>query len=129
MGAEAVRKLLMELDLVKLSQELRTDLSQTSSKQKKKELINRLKIVEVSRGTNCRKSRSTFPVLPKRRGRTIGSMIANDRQLGREGRVVWGRMRPRTGEIKHTLATARIEYRIRKRKKPKSHKCFSLMAL
>ena len=36
----------MELDLVKLSEELREELVETNSKQKKKDLINRLKIVE-----------------------------------------------------------------------------------
>ncbi len=49
MGAEAVRKLLVELDLVKLSVELRAELIETNSKQKKKDLINRLKIVEAIR--------------------------------------------------------------------------------
>ncbi len=49
MGAEAVRKLLMNLDLVKLSEVLRDDLIKTNSKQKRKDLINRLKIVEAIR--------------------------------------------------------------------------------
>src|SRR6476659_3165991 len=39
MGAEAVRKLLVGLDLVKLSDELRKNLIETNSKQKKKDLI------------------------------------------------------------------------------------------
>ena len=38
MGAEAVRDLLGELDLVHLSDELRTDLAETGSKQKRKDL-------------------------------------------------------------------------------------------
>src|SRR5262245_14573481 len=46
MGAEAVRKLLMNLDLVKLSEQLRDEMLKTGSKQKRKDLINRLKIVE-----------------------------------------------------------------------------------
>ncbi|MBN2293704.1 MAG: DNA-directed RNA polymerase subunit beta' [Pirellulales bacterium] len=46
MGAEAIRKLLTNLDLVTLSKELRKDLLETGSKQKKKDLTNRLKIVE-----------------------------------------------------------------------------------
>ena len=46
MGAEAVRKLLTNLDLVALSKTLRKDLIETGSKQKKKDLTNRLKIVE-----------------------------------------------------------------------------------
>ncbi len=43
MGAEAVRKLLTNLDLVKLSEELRKEMAETNSKQRKKDLINRLK--------------------------------------------------------------------------------------
>ena len=46
MGAEAIRKLLVGRDLVKLSVDLRKDLSETNSKQKKKDYISRLKIVE-----------------------------------------------------------------------------------
>ncbi len=46
MGAEAVRKLLISLDLVSLAKELRKELVETGSKQKKKDLTNRLKIVE-----------------------------------------------------------------------------------
>ena len=43
MGAEAIRKLLTDLDLVELSQSLRRELDETNSKQKKKDLINRLR--------------------------------------------------------------------------------------
>ena len=64
MGAEAVRKLLMELDLVKLSQELRVDLAETSSKQKKKDLINRLKIVEAIRDSDNRPEWMVLDVIP-----------------------------------------------------------------
>ena len=64
MGAEAVRKLLMELDLVKLSQELRVDLTETSSKQKKKDLINRLKIVEAIRDSDNRPEWMVLDVIP-----------------------------------------------------------------
>jgi DNA-directed RNA polymerase subunit beta' len=64
MGAEAVRKLLMELDLVTLSQTLRTDLSETSSKQKKKDLINRLKIVESIRDSDNRPEWMVLDVIP-----------------------------------------------------------------
>ena len=52
MGAEAVRKLLVGLDLVKLSDELRQNLVETNSKQKKKDFINRLKIVEAIRDSD-----------------------------------------------------------------------------
>jgi DNA-directed RNA polymerase subunit beta' len=64
MGAEAVRKLLMELDLVKLSQELRVDLAETNSKQKKKDLINRLKIVESIRDSDNRPEWMVLDVIP-----------------------------------------------------------------
>ena len=64
-GAEAVRKLLMELDfLVKLSQKLRTDLAETNSKQKKKDLINRLKLVEALRDSDNRPEWMVLDVIP-----------------------------------------------------------------
>ena len=46
MGAEAIRSLIRDLNLPELAVELRDELLQTSSKQRRKELINRLKIVE-----------------------------------------------------------------------------------
>ena len=46
MGADAVRKLLARLDLVGLSKQLRQELTETSSKQKMKDLTKRLKVVE-----------------------------------------------------------------------------------
>ncbi len=46
MGAEAIRKLLENLDLKTLSEELREELTTTKSKQRKKDLVNRLKLVE-----------------------------------------------------------------------------------
>ena len=51
MGAEAIRKLLQQLDVVTLSKELREELETCKSKQRKKEIINRLKLVEALR--NC----------------------------------------------------------------------------
>ncbi len=64
MGAEAVRKLLVQLDLVKLSQELRVDLHETNSKQKKKDLINRLKIVESIRDSDNKPEWMVLDVIP-----------------------------------------------------------------
>jgi len=64
MGAEAVRKLLVDLDLVQLSQELRTNLAETKSKQKKKDLINRLKIVEAIRDSDNRPEWMVLDVIP-----------------------------------------------------------------
>ncbi|MGQ9574102.1 MAG: DNA-directed RNA polymerase subunit beta' [Thermoguttaceae bacterium] len=64
MGAEAIRKLLMDLDLVKLSRELRQELAETNSKQKKKDLINRLKIVEAIRDSDNRPEWMVLDVIP-----------------------------------------------------------------
>ncbi|MEM9368995.1 MAG: DNA-directed RNA polymerase subunit beta' [Planctomycetota bacterium] len=64
MGAEAVRKLLGKLDLVQLSDKLRTDLEETGSKQKKKDLINRLKIVESIRDSDNKPEWMVLDVIP-----------------------------------------------------------------
>jgi DNA-directed RNA polymerase subunit beta' len=44
MGAEAIRKLLADIDLVTLSEELRVAMTETKSKQRRKDLVNRLKL-------------------------------------------------------------------------------------
>ena len=65
MGAEAVRKLLMAASTSsQLSQELRTDLVETNSKQKKKDLINRLKIVESIRDSDNQPEWMVLDVIP-----------------------------------------------------------------
>jgi DNA-directed RNA polymerase subunit beta' len=64
MGAEAVRKLLMSLDLVALSDQLRAELKETNSKQKKKDLINRLKIVESIRDSDNKPEWMVLDVIP-----------------------------------------------------------------
>jgi DNA-directed RNA polymerase subunit beta' len=64
MGAEAVRKLLVNLDLVQLSKDLREDLAETNSKQKKKDLINRLKIVESIRDSDNKPEWMVLDVIP-----------------------------------------------------------------
>jgi len=64
MGAEAIRKLLINLDLVALSQELRAEWADTGSKQKKKDLINRLKIVESIRDSDNRPEWMVLDVIP-----------------------------------------------------------------
>ena len=64
MGAEAVRKLLMNLDLVKLSEELRKEMAETNSKQRKKDLINRLKLVESIRDSDNRPEWMVLDVIP-----------------------------------------------------------------
>ncbi len=64
MGAEAVRKLLLGLDLVTLSKELREELVTTNSKQKKKDLVNRLKIVEAIRDSENKPEWMVLDVIP-----------------------------------------------------------------
>jgi len=64
MGAEAVRKLLLGLDLVSLSRELREELATTNSKQKKKDLVNRLKIVEAIRDSENKPEWMVLDVIP-----------------------------------------------------------------
>ncbi|MCC7084190.1 MAG: DNA-directed RNA polymerase subunit beta' [Pirellulales bacterium] len=64
MGAEAVRKLLTVMDLVELSKRLRQELHETNSKQKKKDLINRLKIVESIRDSDNKPEWMVLDVIP-----------------------------------------------------------------
>jgi DNA-directed RNA polymerase subunit beta' len=64
MGAEAVRKLLVSLDLVQLSVDLRKNLAETGSKQKQKDLINRLKIVESIRDSDNKPEWMILDVIP-----------------------------------------------------------------
>jgi len=64
MGAEAVRKLLLGLDLVQLSKDLREELHTTGSKQKKKDLVNRLKIVEAIRDSENKPEWMVLDVIP-----------------------------------------------------------------
>ncbi|QDU91434.1 DNA-directed RNA polymerase subunit beta' [Pirellulimonas nuda] len=64
MGAEAVRKLLMSLDLVTLSDTLRVELKETGSKQKAKDLINRLKTVEAIRDSDNKPEWIVLDVIP-----------------------------------------------------------------
>ncbi len=64
MGAEAVRKLLLSLDLVTLSKDLRIELATTNSKQKKKDLVNRLKIVEAIRDSENKPEWIVLDVIP-----------------------------------------------------------------
>ncbi len=64
MGTEAVRKLLLNMDLVTLSKQLREELNTTNSKQKKKDLINRLKIVESIRDSDNKPEWMVLDVIP-----------------------------------------------------------------
>jgi len=64
MGADAIRKLLQGLDLATLGDELRKELSETNSKQRKKDLINRLKLVEAIRDSDNRPEWMVLDVIP-----------------------------------------------------------------
>ena len=64
MGAESIRKLLNQLDLVKLSDDLRVQLAETGSKQKAKDLTNRLKIVEAIRDSDNKPEWMVLDVIP-----------------------------------------------------------------
>ncbi len=69
MGAEAIRALLQNLNVVTLAQELREELKDCKSKQRRKEIISRLKLVEALK--NCREENKpewmvldVIPVIP-----------------------------------------------------------------
>ena len=64
MGAEAIRSLLSDLDLVKLSDDLRVELAETGSKQKRKDFTNRLKIVESIRDSDNKPEWMVLDVIP-----------------------------------------------------------------
>ncbi|QDT37397.1 DNA-directed RNA polymerase subunit beta' [Stratiformator vulcanicus] len=64
MGAEAVKKLLVGIDLVAESTQLREDLKNTGSQQKIKDYIKRLKIVEALRDSDNRPEWTVLDVIP-----------------------------------------------------------------
>ena len=67
LGAEAILALLGELNLGKLSEELRRDMGETASEAKKKKISKRLRIVEAFRDSRQRPEwmiMSVIPVLP-----------------------------------------------------------------
>jgi len=64
MGAEAIRKLLQNLDLVELSKELRKEFTETKSKQRKKDIVNRLKLVEALRDSDNKPEWMVLDVIP-----------------------------------------------------------------
>ena len=63
MGAEAIKKLLMEIDVEKLSKELREELAKSSG-QKKVRIIKRLEIIEAFRKSGNRPEWMILDVLP-----------------------------------------------------------------
>jgi len=64
MGAEAAKELLQGLDLATLSAELRTDLKNTKSKQKIKDITKRLKIIEDLRDSDNDPEWMVLDVIP-----------------------------------------------------------------
>jgi len=64
MGAEFLRELLEELDLPALAQELRAELLETGSKQRKAEIIKRLKLVEAIKGSPNKPEWMVMDVIP-----------------------------------------------------------------
>ena len=64
MGAEAVRALLQSINLDELSEQLRRDLEETGSKQKAKDIIKRLKIVEALKDSDNKPEWMVFDVIP-----------------------------------------------------------------
>ncbi|MGL4594872.1 MAG: DNA-directed RNA polymerase subunit beta' [Thermoguttaceae bacterium] len=64
MGAEAIRKLLQNLDLVNLSIQLREELKEKTSKQRKKEIINRLKLAESLRDSDNKPEWMVLDAIP-----------------------------------------------------------------
>jgi len=64
MGASAIRELLKDLDLEKLSMELRLDMAKTSSETKKKRIAKRLKVVEAFLHSTNRPEWMILEVIP-----------------------------------------------------------------
>ena len=64
MGAEAVKKLLTGLNLAELSVQLRAEMKKTTSQQKKKELIKRLRIAEALRDSDNRPEWMVLDCIP-----------------------------------------------------------------
>jgi len=63
-GAEAIRKLLAEVNLEQLDEELRTEIKTASSDTKKKKLIKRLKVVEALKKSGNKPEWMILTVLP-----------------------------------------------------------------
>src|SRR5688572_5620147 len=64
MGAEATKAMLQRLDLDKLSRELRAELESTGSKQRKKDILKRLRTVEALRDSGNRPEWMVLDVIP-----------------------------------------------------------------
>jgi DNA-directed RNA polymerase subunit beta' len=64
MGAEAIRKMIRRLDLAKVADELRVELNETKSKQRRKEIIKRLKLVDAIRTSDNSAEWLVIDVIP-----------------------------------------------------------------
>jgi DNA-directed RNA polymerase subunit beta' len=64
MGAEAIRKMIRRLDLAKIAEELRVELDETKSKQRRKEIIKRLKLVDAIRTSDNSAEWLVIDVIP-----------------------------------------------------------------
>jgi len=63
-GAEAIKELLMALDLEQLGQELRVEMAETHSVAKRKKLVKRLKVIEAFRESENRPEWTIMEVVP-----------------------------------------------------------------
>ena len=63
-GAEAIKKILEELDLDAERVKIRTDLAETGSEAKRKKLVKRLKLVDAFRDSGCRPEWMIMDVVP-----------------------------------------------------------------
>jgi len=64
MGAEAIREMLRQIDLNKLSNQLRQEMRETNSDIKRKKLVKRLRIVEAFRNSGTRPEWMILEVIP-----------------------------------------------------------------
>ncbi|MGR3296385.1 MAG: DNA-directed RNA polymerase subunit beta' [Candidatus Bathyanammoxibius sp.] len=64
MGAEAVKALLLKLDLPKLSKKLREDLAKTASRQRQREIVRRLELVEAVRDSGNKPESMVLSIIP-----------------------------------------------------------------
>ncbi|MHC4275851.1 MAG: DNA-directed RNA polymerase subunit beta' [Planctomycetota bacterium] len=64
MGAEAVKTLLQNLDLPKLSKKLREDLAKTVSRQRQREIVRRLELVEAVRDSGNKPESTVLSIIP-----------------------------------------------------------------
>jgi DNA-directed RNA polymerase subunit beta' len=64
MGAEAVKTMLQKLDLPKLSKKLREDLAKTASRQRQREIVRRLELVEAVRDSGNKPESMVLSIIP-----------------------------------------------------------------